>query len=236
MILLLSMLLIGILVGNKYLWPVYKEKTRQRKISEQIPEALLLTRGSNSINELVHEIARVENELGKEFKAVEHSMRALPIEKALDNLSKPLEQVVIALKTCAQTGVQLDKVLEPVYEQAARNQSLLRERQSSLAIEKQTLLLAGGVLVPMILGIIVSIVTNLGFQDLHGLGLGMSLQDKIALSSAAVLGSQIYIVEYALMASFFIALLEERIEKTLLYSVVLVPLSLSLFILTKTVV
>ena len=101
-------------------------------------------------------------------------------------------------------------------------------------VEKYTLLLAGGIIVPLVLGALVAMVGSLNFTGLSELGFGSGGSEQILANALA--GSQIYIIEYAILASVFVAYQENSIEKSIIYMVVLVPLSFALFMLAKTFV
>ena len=92
------------------------------------------------------------------------------------------------------------------------------------------MLLAGGIIVPAVLGIVVSMVSSMDFAGLAELGMGISPSLREAIIKNAILGNQIYIVEYSIIASVFVAYQEGEVEKALVYASILVPLGIAIFL------
>ena len=101
--------------------------------------------------------------------------------------------------------------------------SLLRERAANTAVQKYTLLFAGGLLVPLILGTVSSLAAGFDFGQMDGIGLGVDAAQKMALNEAVQVANIAYIAEYALIASAFIAFQEGKSGKAFLYALFLVP-------------
>ena len=112
--------------------------------------------------------------------------------------------------------------------------SLLRERNAALVIEKYTLLFAGGIIVPAVLGLLTGMVSGIDFSGLQELGLGETLPEKTGLFEITLLASRIYIAEYAVIASVFIAEQEGNQKKAFLYALFLLPASFAVNFLAKT--
>jgi flagellar protein FlaJ len=137
---------------------------------------------------------------------------------AHDSPSHVVRQALSLLAEGLESGADVGAALKKTAEHARAIQRVQAERKAIIAVEKHTLLLAGGLLVPLLLGTMSKVV--------GGMGLGSS-----AVAEAAVLGSQVYLVEYAVIASGFAGMLEGNWRKGLKYAVVLVPASLGLFYL-----
>lgn len=113
----------------------------------------------------------------------------------------------------------------PLHDECARlaaegmtRESLRQERESSLLIEKYTLLGAGGIVVPLILGLSTGMVENFA-QELGSASLNPALQ------LAAGWGTRGYLIIYSILASAFVGLIEGEIGKAKVYIIWLLPLS-----------
>ena len=80
-----------------------------------------------------------------------------------------------------------------------------------------------------IAGLLAGIVSGLNFDALGTLQLGVDVKTRKALLEAALLGNQIYLAEYAIIASLFIANQENNLRKAVVYAVFLLPLSLAVY-------
>ncbi len=137
---------------------------------------------------------------------------------AQESKSNVVRQALSLLAEGLDSGADVGAALKETAEHARSIQRVRAERKAIIAVEKHTLLLAGGLLVPLILGTMSKVV--------GGLSLGPT-----AVADAAVLGSQIYLVEYAVIASGFAGMLEGDWRKGIKYAAMLVPASLGLFYL-----
>ncbi len=97
-------------------------------------------------------------------------------------------------------------------------QSLYEERESTLLIEKFTLLGAGGMVVPLLLGL------STGMVERFAVELGnQSLNPE--LQQAAVLGARGYLFIYSILASGFVGVMEGNSKPINHYMMWLIPLS-----------
>jgi hypothetical protein len=116
------------------------------------------------------------------------------------------------------------------YKQVADNflksKQLIDERSSLLLMQKYTIIFAGGLIVPGILGIIIALVRKLGStMDLGLLG----LQTSIGLYQVSYYCAIVYILEYVVISSIYLSLLESESKKSLIYLVCLLPVSILIF-------
>ena len=93
-------------------------------------------------------------------------------------------------------------------------------------MQKYTLLIAGALIVPMVLGLVTKTVSGLNFGTLAELELGMPAAERIALLGAATFAGQVYIAEYVVIASVFVAFFESDMKKAAVYAAILLPLSM----------
>ena len=81
----------------------------------------------------------------------------------------------------------------------------------------------------MILGLIASMIGKMDFSFISELGLGASELQRKQLFETAILANYLYIFEYALLASVFVAWQENNSSKAVIYAIILVPLSLGAY-------
>lgn len=147
------------------------------------------------------------------------------------NNSKELSRFFDILLQGYYSGGKLSKLLNEFAEEMLQNRAIIRERQAVMLVTKYTLLLASILIVPIILGLIITLVSgfNLSMGNSEFFEIGLSGKEREELFSLAVLGVQIYIIEYALIASFFLAIQEGNKKNFFLYSIILVPLAITSF-------
>ncbi len=173
--------------------------------------------------------------MSKEFrKAFLETEKGKTTEEALKGISKRSKSKIIsrAINLLIQgnnSGAEMNKVFKEAAEDILETQSIIRERIASTLIQKYTLILAGGIIVPLLLGILTGFVKNMNFYGISELGLGMQETQRNAVISSALTANQFYIIEFALIASFFIAQQEGNAKKALIYSVVLIPLGIACY-------
>lgn len=221
-----------------YAIPNYFWMSRQREIEKELPQALYRAASDarGAPEELVAELAEGRGALAEEFgKAASQLKNGIPMEPALEDMaasndSRLLERAVGLLLQSYRTGADMSSAFKETAEEINDIAAVVQAQGASTTIEKYTLLLAGGVIVPSVLGTLTAMVGSLDFAGLAELGFGTG--SNTALLANAVLGSRIYIVEYALLAAVFVAYQEGAVEKAAIYAMVLVPLSVALFTIT----
>jgi flagellar protein FlaJ len=215
----------------------YKEERKTREIEKHLVEALYqassvsaYTNFENVIKTLSEsDYGLLSGEFGKAYNEIN---AGAGVEAALSriierNNSRILKRAVEILENGYRTGMDLSEALREVAEDAEKTMEIARENDASMVVEKYTILFAGGVIVPLILGAMVSLVSGLDFSPLSEFGVGSSQSGEILKN--AVIGNQIYSIIYSIMASLFVAYQEKRLENSIVYMAVLLPLSLILF-------
>ena len=104
-----------------------------------------------------------------------------------------------------------------------------------MLINKYTLILAGGLIVPAVLGLIVGLVSGMNFDSLGEMSIGMEVVERQELLATASLATNIYLAEYALLSSFFLALQDGNKKNFWIYSLILLPTALIIFTVAKSV-
>jgi hypothetical protein len=157
---------------------------------------------------------------------------ALERMKAL-NKSEAYSRVVGLLLQGYHSGAGMSKIFKETAEDLLETHAILRERQAVMLVNKYTLILASGIIVPAIIGLIVGLVSGLNFDSMGELSLGLSIETRKKMLSFATLGTTIYLGEYALLSSFFLALQEGNKKQFWVYALILLPTALAVFYLAK---
>ncbi len=222
-----------------YALRLYLDEQRKRGIEKLVPDVLLQASvfpSGTPMTKIVKYLGESSyGELSLEFrKAHTELLLGASVEEALGGMAKRVKSDALsrALNLLVQgynSGADMSQTFKEAAEDLLETQSILRDRVSSLVVEKYTLLLAGGIIVPFILALISGIVSGLNFDAMAGLQLGMDAKTRKELLEAALLGNQLYIAEYAILASLFIANQENNLRKALVYAMFLLPLSLAVY-------
>lgn len=229
--------------GFWYFFFLLRAEHVKRKKEELVPDLLLscsaFPKGTDSITLLRFGASSHFGLLGKEFeKACKEIENGASVEQALLHLkkrckSRVMDRMADLLIMGYESGADLSRVFREAAEDLFETQFLLQERQAVLLIQKYTILLAGGLIVPIVLGLVSGLVRQLDFSSLALLEIGLKAGQRKELLEAASLGTQLYLVEYAVLASFFVANQEGNWKKGVLYSAILLPVGLTGFWLAK---
>ncbi len=209
---------------------VFEKKKRKRE--EMLPDLLL--EGSvfcdqKSLLKTIHSFSEQEIPLlSEDFKRIYFDIRnGSSIEEALGrnkklNKSKSYNRVVDLLLQGYSSGGEVSILMRELAEDLMESKAILRERQAVMLVTKYTLLLSAGIIVPAILGTIIGMVSGLNFGT-GDLGIGLSIAQREELFSMSVLGTTIYIFEYAILSSFFLSLQEGNKKQFWVYALLLIP-------------
>ncbi len=212
---------------------------RKRKIEKFVPDLLLLAsvfpRGTN-LEKIISHFAKTNYAvLSGEFEKcrveiLKGNSPVLALESMKKrNGSKVLGRAIDLIVSGINSGSDAAVVFKETAADLLETASILRERSASLTIEKYTLLFAGGIIVPAILGVLIGIVSGLDFAALSEIGVGLPVAQRKALIDAALFASPVYLAEYSVIASFFVAFQEGDLKKGAIYSLFLVPASLAVY-------
>jgi len=214
----------------------YLLERRKKRIEELMPDVLFqasLFSGTTPMEKIMEFIAQANYPIvSKEFrqalnevekgKSVEESLKGI----ARRNKSQVIDRTINLLIQGYRSGAEMNQVFKECAEDILGMQQITRERNAAMLIEKYTLFFAGGLLVPAVLGLVAGLVKKLDFTGLQSLDLGLSNPLRGSLLENALLGNQVYIIEYALIASAFIALQENHPKKAIVYALILLPAAL----------
>lgn len=221
----------------------YLESKRLREIEDVLPAALLQVASfprQASMEKIISALAYGDyGVLSSEFRIIEKQVNAgMPVVEAFEecaarNNSTLLNRALKLLANAYKSGADLSNAFREVAEDALELQAISKEARSAFALQKYTLL-AGGIIVPVTLGLLLNVVSGLNTGGLEEFT-GTSATAREALSAAILFGNQVYLTIFAVVASAFIASSEGDLKKTVLYAAFLLPASLLLFNFVKNV-
>ncbi len=212
----------------------YKYESQFRKKESAVPESLLSASSfpsGTTAEEILKKLGEEENALAQEFKKASQEIRlGADFDKALMNLGKRVQSPVVdrAVELLVQaygSGADMSLAFRQAAEDMLETESIIRERRANLIIQKYTLLFAGGILVPLVLGLLEGVVSGIDFSMLEELSFGGTKQYGKELADSAGIASFFYLAEYALIASAFVAFMEGNRKNFFFYAVILLPLS-----------
>jgi len=219
-----------------YFFHLFSFEKNKREKEKVVPDILLqagIFPKGTSIIKIIKYISEADYGLmSLEFKkAFNETEKGKTVENALNGISLRCRSEIIsrAMNLLIQgnkSGAEMNKVFKETAEDILETQSIIQERIASVFIQKYTLILAGGLIVPALLGLITGFVNEMNFLGINELGLGMAAEQRKEIIETALIANQIYILEYALIASFFISQQEGNTKKAFVYALILIPLGI----------
>ena len=147
------------------------------------------------------------------------------------NHSKSYSRVIDIFIQAYENGAKISETLKETAEDLLESKAIIKERQAVMLVTKYTLILAAGIIVPAVLGLIVGLVSGLNFSAMGDLSIGLGPEERKILFQTAISGTTIYVLEYSLISSFFLALQEGNKKNFWIYSLILAPAGMAVFYL-----
>jgi hypothetical protein len=227
-------LMISKLLQNYFF--VIKRKKLENALVDEILRLSSLPR-NNDIQTILKYLSRSRNKIiSFEFKNIYnkikkgHKLRHLFKDLKKKYSSDLLNQFLDLILFSTTTGTVSISDYKNVVKNFLKSKELIDERKAMLLMQKYTIIIAGGFIVPGILGIVISLINKLGGTvNLSSLGIVTSS----SLYSISYYCSIIYIVEYSIISSIYLSLLENNSKKSIIYLLFLLPVSLLMFFVFK---
>jgi Flp pilus assembly protein TadB len=211
---------------------------RNSELEERLPDALLHASSfpkGTPIEKIIHSVSLAgHGPLSEEFTiAYAQIASGSDVPSSLRALSEENDSVLLSRATglliqAYSSGSDMQRAMKETAEDMFSIFSIVRERESLLALQKYTLLFGGAIIVPLVLGGIASTVSGLSSTGLDFIS-STSPEERMALFNASVGAAQAYTVIYSLLASLFIAQLGGSFRFFAQYFIVMAPLSLACY-------
>jgi len=205
-----------------------------------IDEVLLLSSQprSNDLKQMIQKLSSSKHKIvEQEFKIIQRKIEdGHNIKELFEMLSKKYRSEIIdrfleLLHNSITTGTVTVGDYRSFASNFMRNKQLIEERKSALLMQKYTIIFAGGIIVPGILGIVISLVkkltSNLDFSAIgqfQGTVVGNS-----SLFGVCYFCSIVYIIEYVIISAIYLSMLESDLKKTIIYLVFMLPVAIAIF-------
>ena len=143
--------------------------------------------------------------------------------------SKFIEKAVDFILLGLASGANLSKLFNDTARNLMKSKQLLEERNSSLALQKYSLILIALFLMPLILGMISSIISSFDISMLSLFDENISLSEKKDSMFVIKQAILIYLIEFSFITAFFISLIENNKSKLPIYGILFAVSSLAIF-------
>ncbi|MCX8200264.1 MAG: type II secretion system F family protein [Candidatus Micrarchaeota archaeon] len=232
LVLLLPLLAYGVFL--------YLDDMRISSIEEYMPDALFYAASLHTLGmeKAIQEISKANyGELSKEFKRASRQISAgfsvrIALQSVIDrNKSPVVERGISLLIKIHEVGASLEKALKSTAEDIHDLFMLLRERESILSMQKYNLMLAC-ILVPAIFGAVLSLVASLDLRYIETL---LGTPSSRGLLPAVEFAVNIYLLEFSVLASLFIADYSGSWKRFAVYLVFILPSVFGVFYVVRSV-
>ncbi|MDD3178534.1 MAG: hypothetical protein PHR26_03370 [Candidatus ainarchaeum sp.] len=210
------------------------------KLEEELILELLRLSSLPKVNDLKFIIEKLSKSdtkiLSKEFILISSKIKKGHLaSSSLDLIknkyhSRFISNFIDLLELIVKSGTVSIKDFRNLANNFLKSKEIINERKSILLMQKYTIIFAGGIIVPAILGIVVSLVSKLSSSlDITLLGLSSNLN----LYNVSYYCSIIYIIEYIIISSIYLSFLEDNSKKFVVYLVLFLPVSILIFFTLK---
>ncbi|MBR9707033.1 MAG: type II secretion system F family protein [Candidatus Diapherotrites archaeon] len=216
-----------------YFIPLFLSSLRKQKLEEDVTDFLLHAATLPPRTSMTQSIKYyVENENGPLSQELTHALRqikaGMPVSNALLNVvkrndSKVLSRAIELVIQGHESGADLRKSLKDVAEDVFETHVLIKSRAAALTVEKYTLLLSGGIIVPALLAVVAGLVASMNFDQT------IWTTTNPDLFTSVLNASQVYVAVNALLVGIFVSSQDGNVKKAVVYSPVLVILALGVY-------
>ncbi len=216
-------------IFEKYFFTIEKKKLEEGLVDEILKLSSLPK--SNDLKIILERLSKSRNKIiSKNF---------LEIIKQIDKGSSPrdtfetlkqrynseiLNRFLDLIYLATTTGTISFQDYRTVANNFIKTKQILDERSSNLLMQKYTILFASSLIVPGILGIVISLIKSL---------ISSISQVSTTLYQVTYWCVIIYILEYIVISSFYLSILDENKKRFIIYLLILLPVSLLIFFLSS---
>ncbi len=228
------------------LFKKYKRNKQKQKLELALLDEVLVLSSqprTNDLKQLLYKLSNSNHKIvSKEFKIIlkkiedGHNVKSVFQIFSKKYNSEIIDQFLDLLYTSVTTGTVTVNDYRSFANNFLRSKQLLDERNSALLIQKYTIIFAGGFIVPGILGVVISLVKKLtGTIDLTLISQSQLISNS-SLFTVCYYCSIIYIIEYVIISSIYLSMLESDLRKTIVYLIFLMPVASLLFFIGSVVI
>lgn len=228
---------------NKY----FQNQKRKALENVLIDEVLLLSSQpkANDLKNIINKLSDSKHRIiSQEFKQIQrkveagHNIRELFLALSKKYKSEILDRFLELLLNSITTGTVSVADYRSFANNFFKSKQLIDERTSALLMQKYTIIFAGGLIVPGILGIVISLVKKLT-SDLD-FSLLQTIQGEAIASSGlfnvCYVCSIVYIIEYVIISSIYLGMLESDLKKSIIYLLFILPTAIGIFFISPTII
>lgn len=225
--------------GLNYFLQYYFFEARKKKLEDSLPGLLLQLAGlpkKISVEKMIELLSESKNKIiAEEFSAARNCIEnGASIEQALNelkerNLSKRFSKAIELLKKSYFCGADMRNAFSGAANNLMEKDFIFREQAAAMTIQKMTLVLAACLIVPMILGLTVGLVKGTDFNGMDFLD-STSAEERAGMLSAVLQGNRIYLLEFCLIAAWFLAFQQNDKKRFLVYALAMTPVSLIVYL------
>ncbi|MCX8206108.1 MAG: type II secretion system F family protein [Candidatus Micrarchaeota archaeon] len=213
---------------------LYLDDIRVSQAEERMPDALLYAASLHhlGLEKVIGKVASADyGVLSAEFGRAHRQVQAgLSVRQALLSLSERnpspiIERGISLLIKIQEVGAPLERALKSTAEDIQDLFMLFRERSAVLSMQKYNMMVAA-LLVPAIFGVVLSLVASLDLTYIESL---LSSPSSRALLPAIQSAVPLYLIEFSLLSSIFIADYSGSWKRFAVYLVFLLPLTFGIY-------
>jgi Flp pilus assembly protein TadB len=213
-------------LGN-VVWQEVMFEKQTNSIEKQIPDSLMIVAAlpqTTPFEKIIQWLSETTPQpIRKEWKKVfDCIQKGQNIQEALrgfgkNYVSSSIPKVKHLLIQGYEKGSNIQLPAAKLANHLLDSQTLVNERKAALMIEKYTLLLAGGMLVPLLLGLMVGVVSQLPFGNV------LFEERSNELFGTALQAIHGYLFIYSVLGGVFVGVLEGRKWQGMVYVLLLIP-------------